>query len=148
MPDPNQHLIMMDLLFSLMRFCTDWAANEEGQMLYEDFDAHADDSSVPPGDLIGTSGFTLTVDHPFVSMDVMIGIATEGDTNIIRLRTMVARLFQRLQPTQKIDVIDYKTGVKKGFLIVQDGVRLLPVGSGSTRPIQYIMVGFQTDCFA
>lgn len=144
---PGEHLIMMDIDASIKRFCVDWGGAQTGPLIYEDFDAHADENTVPEGDLIGTSGLTLTTSHPFIDVDIMIGIATDGDTNLLRLRELVARLYQRLQPTKLIDILDFQTGVKKGSLIVQDGVRVLPVGGESSRPVQYVMVGFKTDCF-
>lgn len=145
---PGEHLVMMDIDASIKRFCVDWSEAQTSALSYEDFDAHADESTVPPGDLIGTSGLALTVSHPFIDVDIMIGISTESDTNLLRLRELVARLFQRLQPLQKIDVLDFQTGEKKGNLIVQDGVRVLPVGGDQARPVQYVMVGFKSDCFA
>lgn len=144
---PGEHLLMMDIDASLKRFCVEWGEAQNGPLTYEEFDAHADENTVPPGDLIGTSGMSLSTSHPFVDVDIMIGIAVEGDTNLLRLRELMARLFQRLQPTKRIDVLDFQTGIKKGFLIVQDGVRVLPVGGDQSRPIQYLMVGFKTDCF-
>lgn len=148
MPIPGEHLVMMDIDASIKRFCVDWGNAQISVLVYEDFDAHADESTIPPGDLIGTSGLALATSHPFIDVDIMIGVATEVDTNLLRLRELVARLFQRLQPLQRIDVLDYQTGEKKGNLIVQDGVRVLPVGGTSARPVQYVMVGFKTDCFA
>lgn len=141
-------LILMDVDASLKRFCVQFGASFTPSLAYEDFDAHADESTVPPGDLIGTSGLSLSTSAPFVDVEVMIGITTTNDTNILRLREMVATLFERLQPTKTIDVLDYKTGGKKGNMIVQDGVRVLPVGGNHSRPLQYVMVGFKTDCFS
>ncbi len=144
---PGEHLLMMDLDASIKRFCVEWGQAQTPVLRYEDFDAHADENTVPEGDLIGTSGFSLTTSHPFVDLDVMIGITTTGDTNILRLKEQVARLFQRLQPTKKVPVLDFQTGVIKGRMIVSDGVRVLPVGGDSARPVQFIMVNFKTDCF-
>lgn len=144
----SDHLVMMDIDASIKRFCVDFGNAQITQLQYEEFDAHADDSTVPPGDLIGTAGLTLKVDHPFIDVDIMIGISVEGDTNLLRLRQTVATLFQRLQPGKTIDVLDWETGDKKGNMIVQDGVTVLPVGSGGSRPVQFIMVGFKTDVFA
>lgn len=141
-------LILMDIDASLKRFCVQFGMAIEPPLVYEDFDAHADENTVPQGDLIGTSGLSLTSSAPFVDVDVMIGITTTNDTNLLRLRELVAMLFQRLQPTKTIEVLDYKTGEKKGSLIVQDGVRVLPVGGNHSRPLQYVMVGFKTDCFS
>ena len=144
---PGEHLIMMDIDASIKRFCVEWGAEQDGPLSYEEFDGHADENTVPSGDLIGTSGLSLTTSHPFIDIDIMIGIAVEGDTNLLRLRELVARLYQRLQPLKRIDILDFQTGVKKGLLIVQDGVRVLPVGGEQSRPVQYVMVGFKTDCF-
>jgi hypothetical protein len=144
---PGEQLLMMDIDASIKRFCVDWGTAQSSPLEYEDFDAHADENTVPEGDLIGTSGLSLSTSHPFVDVDVMIGVATEGDTNLFRLRELVARLFQRLQPMKTIDVLDFQTGEKKGLLIVQDGVRVLPVGGDSSRPVQFVMVGFKTNCF-
>lgn len=141
-------LIMMDVDASIKRFCVDWGNEQEPPLMYEDFDAHADENSVPPVELIGTAGLSLGTDTPFVNVEVMIGISTLNDTNLLRLRELVAGLFQRLQPVNTVDVLDYQTGAKLGNLIVLDGVRVLPVGGNQARPVQYVMVSFKTDCFA
>jgi hypothetical protein len=141
-------LIMMDIDASLKRFCVLFGQDQSPPVEFEDFDTHADDNSVPKIDLIGTSGLALSSSAPFVDVEVMIGVSTLNDTNLLRLRELVARLFQRLQPTKTLDVFDYKTGEKIGNMIVQDGVRVLPVGEGQSRPVQYVMVAFKTDCFA
>lgn len=141
-------LIMMDMDASLKRFCVLWGQAQTPPIAFEDLDTHADDNTVPKTDLIGTSGFSLSTNAPFVDVEVMIGVSTMNDTNLLRLRELVARLFQRLQPLQTIDVLDYKTGEKMGNMIVQDGVRVLPVGGSQSRPLQYLMVAFKTDCFS
>lgn len=141
-----EHLVTMDIDASLKRFCVLFGQSQ-GAVEYEDFDSHADDGSVPPGDLIGIAGVSITTDHPFVKVETMIGISTDGDTNLKRLKIMMARLYQRLMPLSKIEVLDYQTGEVKGFMIVQDGVTMLPVGGGESRPIQYVMVRFETSCF-
>lgn len=144
-----EHLVAMDIDASLKRFCVLFAnALTETTVTYEDFDSHADDSSVPPGDLIGVAGVSISISHPFVRVETMIGISTEGDTNLKRLKIYMARLFQKLSPLKTIPVLDYVTGDAKGFMIAQDGTTLLPVGGGESRPIQYVMVRFETTCFA
>lgn len=142
------HLIYLDIDASLKRFCVDFGEAITPNLNYEDFDSHADESTVQQGDLIGTSGLSITNNAPFLDVDVMIGISTDTDTNLLRLRKVVAMLFQRLQPLNTIDVLDYETGIKKGNLMVLEGIRILPVGGSQARPIQYVMVGFRTDCFA
>lgn len=141
-------LILMDIDASIKRFCVDFGEASLPQLAYEEFDDHADESSVPKMDLIGTSALSAVTNHPFITINVMIGITTYSDTNILRLRELVAGLFQRLQPTNRIDLLDWKTGEKKGNLIVADGVRVLPVGGDDSRPIQYVAVEFKTDCFS
>ncbi len=148
MATPGEHLILMDIDASIKRFCVDWGAAQSSPLTYEDFDAHADDTSVPNVELIGTSGLAVATIHGFVDVDIMIGISTITDTNLLRLREMIARLYQRLQPLRTIDVLDFQTGIKKGNLIVRDGVRVLPVGGEDSRVVQYVMIGFKTDCFA
>lgn len=140
--------ILMDIDASIKRFCVDFGEALTPALQYEEFDDHADESSVPKTDLIGTSGLSMVVNHPFITTSIMIGITTYGDTNILRLRKMIAMLFQRLQPTKTVDLLDWQTGEKKGNLIVADGVRVLAVGGDDSRPIQYVAVEFKTDCFS
>jgi hypothetical protein len=134
--------LVRNLHASLLKFCNDFA--EENNIASVYFDAHADESTLPPGDLIGMSGLSWEVDEHFLSVNVMIGISTNEDTNLFRLLGLVGSLFELVLPEKKISAYDADSGEVIGVFVVRNGTRALPVGGSSARPLQYIMVGLES----
>lgn len=142
-------MIAMSLYKSILRLCDDFKEAQalEGRPLSViNFDAHADENTLPRSDVIGISGFSLETDV-FTTMTVMVGICTVDDTNLMRLMELIDALYDKLQPDTKHDVYNPNTGVVKGFMNVLDGIQLMPVSGSLARPLQYIAVRFATSCF-
>ncbi len=129
---------------SLMRFCTDFAAAHSG-FTFVNFDAHADETTVPDGDLIGPSGLSLQFSGKLVEIKVMIGLATFSDTNLFRLNNTMGEMLELLRPEQRLRVYDSETGVDVGWMLILDGTQLLPVGGSAGRPLQYVMIDLVTS---
>jgi hypothetical protein len=132
-------MLVRNVHASVLRFCSNFA--EENNLTVVNFDAHADDdTTLPPGDLIGMAGLSWHVDDEFLYVEVMFGISTMEDTNLFRLINLLDPLYESLLPTKNIGVYDADSGEKKGEFVVLNGTRAMPVGGSSARPLQFIMV--------
>ena len=137
-------MILRDIHASLLRFCADFSERYPG-MAVENFDAHADESTIPKSDIVGLSGLSIALDDSFVSTKLMIGISTLDDMNLFRLMDRMDVLLDRLKPTQRLPVYDADTGIEKGWMIVENGTTLMPVGGSKARPLQYILISLATN---
>ncbi|HYG34262.1 MAG TPA: hypothetical protein VEC99_05735 [Clostridia bacterium] len=132
-------MIIKDIHASLLKFCSDYASNHEG-MTVVNFDAHADDTTLPANDVIGLAGLSVTAADRFLSIKALIGISTLNDTNLFRLAEKIAELFERLMPESRIDVVDAATGEVKGWMIAMDGTTMLASEGTKARPLQHVAV--------
>lgn len=132
-------MLVRDLHASILRFCSDFAA--EHNMEVVNFDSHADESTMPKADAIGMMGLSWEVDEDFLDVSVLIGISTLDDTNLFRLIEKISYLYELLLPAKKISVYDADSGEEIGLFVVKNGTRALPVGGSTSRPVQHIMVG-------
>ena len=137
-------MIFRDVQVSCLKFCNDFSLKHPG-MQAENFDAHADESILPMSDLVGLSSLSLVLDDKMAAISLMIGISTLVDTNLFRLSALVDELLQSLVPTNKIKLFDADTGIEKGWMVVQNGTRVLAVGGSSARPLQYVSLNLLTS---
>lgn len=138
-------MLVKDLHASVLRFCADFAT--EHGLGFVNFDAAADESQLPDQNCIGMSGLAWEVDEELLDVNVMIGICTKDDSNLFKMIELIAPLYERLLPTKKIRVYDADSGEAKGWFVVQNGTRALPVGGSTVRPIQHIMVGLSSTVY-
>jgi hypothetical protein len=139
-------MIYENLHTSLLRFCAEFAEANPG-MAVVNFDSHADATQLPASDLVGMAGLSFTEDDGILSIKVLLGISTLGDTNNFRLVHLVSELYERLRPTKRIDV--YQAGMdaptKVGWMVCENGTSVLPVGGEVARPLQYVAVHLATS---
>ena len=140
-------MIYKDLHTSLLRFCVeaseDWLDNTP---TFLNFDSSSDENLLPKSDLIGPLALSFELDDHLLSGSVQIGYSSFDDTNLFRLVDRVDALLERLKPTSKIPVYDSTnmTSEVLGYLVVENGTRVMPVITGKTRPIQFIAVRFSS----
>lgn len=141
-------MILEDLYTSVMRFCDDFriAQAPDYSLKVVNFDAHADESTLPESDIIGISSFTSETEV-FTDVMVLIGISTLDDPGLTRHMKLVSRLYEKLLPESRHKVYSTATGQSRGIMVVSGGIRLMPISSSNARPLQFIGVGFTTDCF-
>ncbi|OJB45850.1 hypothetical protein BGV57_02975 [Burkholderia ubonensis] len=131
-----------DHLSSLLRFCADQATSLQAstgislQPVF--FDSYNDYDKLPSGNLIGVAQYSLDFDEHLTTVSAVVGVATENDTNDFNLTRVMSALVQRLLPTKSIDVLDALKGNKLGTMVVQNGVRVLPVGGGLGRSMKWV----------
>jgi hypothetical protein len=135
-------VILKNVRSSLLRFCSDFA-EQFADTQAVDFDTYEDESQTPETDLVGISALSIDTDTGLAGCRVMFGVSTVNDTNLFRLYEVMDALFDQFLGGCWLPLIDADTGEQVGRLVVQDGSRLLPVGGGSSRPIQYVMVSMQ-----
>lgn len=131
--------LLSNVQASVMRFCTDFIDTHPG-LVFVNFDAHADETTAPKGDLIGYSALALNLDEKIVEVQVLFGIATQEDMNLFRLNKGMGELLELLKPTSRIKLFDVDSGDSVGWMVIQNGTRLFPIGGTSTRPLQYIQI--------
>ena len=130
---------------SLLNFCKRFAENAVLQSLTNqplkpwDFDTVQSEDELPPGDLIGISNLSVTVDEHLLEIECMVGITTYSDTNGMRLKKLMGYLFEELKPTCVLHYLDAETGVRSNLLSVLNGTKLMPV-TGGLRPARFIIV--------
>lgn len=131
--------IVRTLHASIMRFCTDFG--ELHNLAFVNFDAHADESTMPSQDVIGMMGLSWDVDDEFLEVNVMLGVGTLDDSNLFRLVDKIGELFELVLPSKRISAYDADSGEEIGHFVVRNGTRALPVAGSQSRPVQHIMVG-------
>ena len=141
-------MIIEDLFTSVMRFCDDFRISQAPgySLKVVNFDAHADDTSLPEQDVIGISSFTSETEV-FTDVMVLIGISTLDDPGLTRHMKLISRLYEKLLPEARHKVYYTSTGQSRGMMVVTGGTRLMPISSSNARPLQFIAVSFTTDCF-
>lgn len=131
--------LLSNIQVSVMRFCADFI-DTHPELTFVNFDAHADDTTAPPGDLMGYSALSLNIDERVVDVQALFGISTQSDMNLFRLNKGMGELLELLKPTCRIKLFDADSGDSVGWMVIQNGTRLFPIGGTSVRPLQYIQI--------
>lgn len=137
-------MIYRNLHTSILRFCADFAETAPAEVV--NFDAASDENSLPKADCIGPMALSFELDDHLVSGTVQIGFSTWDDTNLFRLVEQIDALLELLKPTCRIKLYDSTntTDEDQGFLVIENGTRVMPVVQGELRPIQFIAVRFSS----
>lgn len=139
--------IYRDIQASLLRFCSDlteqWPTDTPQ---FVNFDGSGEEAMLPKCDLIGPLGLTFELDDHLLVGNVQIGYSSWEDLNLFRLVERIDVMLELLKPTSRISIYDSTGEVTspKGVVIVQNGVRVAPVVTGQSRPIQFILVPFMS----
>lgn len=127
---------------SLLRFCNAFVLemqNQNQNLTVVDYEAHADVETLPKSDLIGVANFAIEQDEHLYNIEAMIGITTYDDHNLFRLKKMTSILFERLAPTNIIEVVDADTAEPIGLMTIKKGTRAMPVAGSAQRPMRFII---------
>lgn len=105
---------------------------------YLDWDAHADISSLPEGDLCGPAGMGFSQEDAKITVAFSYGLCTVGDVNLFRLREAMGLLLAQFQPQTCIPLYD-ETGVKtKHWIMIKTPVTVNPISKAQVRSIQFL----------
>jgi hypothetical protein len=136
---------MKNIYASLTSFTQDFIAGRPHPATFVDFDNHAEEVTLPDGDLIGLRGLSVDTSGTTMTIMVMFCVSTVDDTNLFRHRDIVDALFTKLLPTKSLSFLDADNGVALGYLKVADGTQVLPIAKATTRSIQQIAVSLLAD---
>lgn len=146
-----------DIRASLLRFCSDFAEavkNSGDNRLLEGatgdmgtlyFDSSAEETELPPNDLIGIGNLNVQFDDQNFDISVSFGVSTANDPNLHRLDAIINRLFPLVYAERKIPLYDSRDGSPQGMLTATDGSTVFPVSGFNQRPVKFIQVAFVTD---
>jgi hypothetical protein len=139
-------MIYRDLHASLLRFCVDFSQGCDPKPEFVNFDASGDENSLPKSDILGPLALSFELDEHILSGTVQLGFSTWDDTNLFRLVERVDAMLELLKPTSKLPIYDSTnmTSDVKGWIVIENGIRVMPVIKGDTRPIQFIAVKFSS----
>ena len=115
--------------------------------VYVDWDAHAEIHELPSDDLlVGVSGVSLSQDHDQIEVTFSVGIATQNDPNLFKLRAATSKYYARVRPEQTIDIYDHAEVAAGGdivpvsWMVSTTPLEILPVNRAEIRNVQFINV--------
>lgn len=128
---------------SIVRFSQDTITQlvSEGvssSLQFIDWDAHAKIQELPPSDLLGPGGLALMDTHEEIVINFTIGVATHGDTQLFRQRTIVDRVHSLMRPQNQIVLYDLETSEPTGILVFTEGTSILPMSRSENHAVQFI----------
>lgn len=127
---------------------TEIAAAGIADLEYVELDARAEltDASLPAGDIIGVTQFSIVDDDKIFPIHFTIGVSTVGDENLFRLKKLSNFLYNRLQTGAELVYYDVEASevagqaVEKSWIKVLPGTTLLPTNRVETRPFRFLDV--------
>lgn len=129
-----------NLVVSLVKFIQDFRDEISEDSTYVDWDAHAQISELPTGNLlIGPAGCGLTEDTPGIYEAVFsFGASTYNDPNLFILRSVTSKLFGKLKIGQTIPIYDADTAQVISTLVIKTPRAVTPVTKAEIRSLQFI----------
>lgn len=129
---------------SAIRFVTDVIrylnTNRTGTMevLYQDWDAHADLQEMPNADLIGMNGFAITDQDRTHEIVFGVTICTYNDPNVFRLTEFSNEFYKRMRTHKQFPLFDPETASPIGVATFESGTTVTPVARVEVRPTMSI----------
>jgi hypothetical protein len=127
-----------NIIASIVKLAIDFIALEAPEAVYCDWDSHASLSELPKGTLIGPAGCGLTHDDQKIEVVFGLGVGTDDDPNLFLLRSLVSKLFARVQPKTRIQIYDAATAQKVSWMVVTTPVAVTPTSRAEIRAMQFV----------
>lgn len=105
---------------------------------FVDFDAHATIEEFDNTDLLGPYGLGLIEHEQEVHVTFGIGVLAYNDTNLFRMRQMIATIHDALRPQKQIPYYNATTAAIAGYLLMTDGTTVSPMSRAEARPWQFV----------
>jgi hypothetical protein len=119
-----------------------------GDTLLYNFDAAADSAALPDNKhIFGQKDFSVVEEDGTVEIEVMIGVATYDDTNLIMLDKVMDIAFEMFRSGKQHALVD-TTGAITGRLTCKAGTTVFPVDRTKIRPRQFLGLRLGTDRLA
>lgn len=134
----------MSLVQSLKRYCveliTELGADGIDASLI-DWDEHADIHELPVGNLIGVAGSGVSVEDGIYEVSFGVGVSTQNDRALIKLRKIISRVFNDLSPGKQLKFYDatQNTPTEVTWMQMINGTSVVPMTKAETRPFQMVM---------
>ena len=103
-------------------------------IMYQDWDAHADLKELPNKDMIGLSGFGITEDDKTYEIVFGILLCTYNDPNLFRVTDFADVFFRAMHAQKQFPIFNSTTGLKAGVAAFQLGTAVSPVQRVEIRP--------------
>lgn len=142
----NPRHLYTNIVYSLVKKLID-ELPPEFSAVYVDWDAHAEIHELPNDNVLaGLSGVSL--DHEYEEMRVVfgVGLATQNDPNLFKLRALTSHMYGAFFPETRIDLYD-KAAIDAGgsitpvdWMITTTPLEILPINRAEIRNVQFINV--------
>lgn len=133
---------------SIIKFAVDFVEAHPGCQ-FLDWDEHANIHELPESDLAGPAGIGMVDEGGgLYSIVFSIGVSTQNDPSLFRLRQMMSELYGLLSPGQQIALYDHEQNAPLSWMIVQSPVAVTPVTRTEVRPLQFIELQATVNPFA
>lgn len=111
-------------------------------LTYVELDSRVElrDAELPTGDIIGLTQFSIMDDDKIFPIHFAIGVSTEDDENLFRLRALSNALYNKLQTGASLTYYDAQTAATKSWIQILPGTTILPTSRVETRPFRFIQV--------
>lgn len=133
---------------SCVKLCVDLCAamrnaNISANVEYIELDARVElkDNEIPPIDIIGLTQFSIAeVDRHIWQIHFIVGLSTQDDENLFRLRKMANYIYNRFPCGAQMTYYDATTAEEKSWIQILPGTTQLPTHRVETRPFRFIQV--------
>lgn len=129
--------IYQNCKFSLVRFIKDQGlAMSPPISTFVDFDAHAQLDTMPKGDFLGMSGFSMQFDEKHITVFCSVAVVVWDDKDLVRLTQMVNKIVAALKPGNRVPLWDGNDF--SDWLVVGNDLAVEPTDRSDQRAIQMV----------
>lgn len=140
----NPRHLYTNIVYSLVKKLIDDLPPEHNAT-YVDWDAHAEIHELPTDNtLVGLSGVSLDHEAEGIRVVFAIGMATQNDPNLFRLRALTSELYGAFFPETRVELYD-KADIDAGgditpadWMILTTPIEILPINRAEIRNVQFI----------
>lgn len=137
-----------DIEASILRFSSD-LANELTQfgtsVEIVNLDAYANPAAWPEGDFIGPSEMKIDLSDGQIYVTFALVVSTRDDVNLMRMSQIVNRVVNKLPVGARIPMLDAISGIPRGTLVRNDGMRVDSVVQTDSQPAKPIFITLVSD---
>lgn len=123
---------------SISKLAVDFITNVAPTATYVDFDAHASQTDLPPGLIVGPAGCGLTEDDTKIEIIFGLGVATNNDPGLYVLTQTISKLRAIVIPKTRITIYDHAPATPWSWMVVVTPQAITPVSRAEVRAMQFI----------
>lgn len=138
-----------NIVQSVIKFIGDFMVDNDLTLAdnYVDWDAHSQIHELPNSKtLVGPAGIGMMHEmDDDIQVVFSVGVCTEDDQNLFRLRSLMSKLYGALAPQTRVTLYDHATSTIATWMVVAPPVSITPVTKAETRSLQFIQVRAMID---